>query len=312
MVADRRSRELPRAEPGLRRGIANWERVIEIVLLVAAGLALAGIVSLAFRLGTRSDRRYDTVLRKVDRQLAPIAETLEETARRADDVRARGDADRELAPALERLLEQIAAEGAPATAFRRVAGGIAPELAGGRRLPKAKQPPTRDELTGVRDRGGYEAELEREIARAARMQRPLSLVLFDLGDLRDDRVRAGHAEVDRLLQEFAGMLVRVTRVTDTVCRRRNTEFGILLPDTTATGARSFRSRVREESSATAFGRLGPVTFSSGIAEWRSDESTDAFDARARVEVGRSAVRPLELSSDNGDEGTSSVGSPHTG
>jgi diguanylate cyclase (GGDEF)-like protein len=283
--------------------------VISLALVLIAGLVLAGgIAYVAFRLGTRSDRRYDAVLRKVDRRLTPIAETLEETARRADDVRERGDADRELAPALERLLEQIATEGAPAQAFRRVAGELAPDLADGRRLPKAKQPPTRDELTGVRDRGGYETELEREIARAARSQRPFSLVLFDLGDLRDARVRAGHAEVDRLLQDFAGMLVRATRVTDTVCRRRNTEFGILLPDTTATGARSFRRRVREESTATAFGRLGPVTFSSGIIEWRPDESRDAFDARARVEVGRSAVRPLDPNGEGEDE--SSLGSPH--
>jgi diguanylate cyclase (GGDEF)-like protein len=282
--------------------------VTPIVLVVAACLALAaGIAYLAYRLGARSDRRYDAVLRKVDRQLAPIAETLEQTARRADDVRDRGDADRELAPALERLLEQIAADGAPAGAFRRVASELAPQLADRRRLPKAKQPATRDDLTGVRDRGGYEAELEREIARAARTERPLALVLFDLGDLREARVRAGHAEVDRLLQEFAGLLLRVSRVTDTVCRRRHEEFGILLPDTTATGARSFRSRVRAESAATAFGRIGPVTFSSGIAEWSRDESKDAFDARARVEVGRSAVKSLEPPGEDAAE--SSFGSP---
>jgi diguanylate cyclase (GGDEF)-like protein len=285
------------------------ERVTSLVPVLVAGVALAGALAyVAFRLGARSDRRFDAVLRKVDRQLTPIAETLEQTARRAEDIRSRGDADRELAPALERLLDQIAAEGAPAVAFRRVAGELAPELSDRRRLPKAKQPPTRDELTGVRDLSGYESELEREIARAARMKRPLALVLFDLGDLREARVRDGHAEVDRLLQEFASMLVRTTRVTDTVCRRRNTEFGILLPDTTATGARSFRRRVREESAAAAFGRLGPVTFSSGIAEWRRDESTDAFDARARVEVGRAAVRSLEPKDDDGSEG--SLGSPH--
>ena len=103
------------------------------------------------------------------------------------------------------------------------------------------------------------------------------------------------------------MLVRVTRVTDTVCRRRGEEFGILLPDTDATGARSFRRRVREESTATTFGKLGPVTFSSGIAEWRHNESGDAFDARARVEAGRSALRTLERTDEDGGE--SSLGSP---
>jgi diguanylate cyclase (GGDEF)-like protein len=118
-------------------------------------------------------------------------------------------------------------------------------------------------------------------------------VLLDLGDLVDTRVRAGHSEVDRLLQEFAALLVRVTRATDTVCRRRGGQFGILLPETTETGARHFRRRVREEASQASFGRLGQVTFSTGIVEWRPRETGDDLDARARATIGRAPVRTLE-------------------
>lgn len=261
-------------------------------MLIAA--VLASVAALAFVIGLvvarrATRRRFESALSRLDAEMAPISDALKQAADFADELGARRAGDRALAPNLERLLERIADEGAPAHAFRRLAEGLAPELAEARRLPRAKQPATRDELTGVRDRNGYEAELEREIARARRSERPLALVLFDLGDLAETRVRAGHAELDRLLQDFAALLARTTRVTDTICRRRRGEFAILLPETDATGARHFRQRLRAEASSIGFGRLGPVTFSSGIVEWRPDESREVFDARARMAVGRSAI-----------------------
>lgn len=280
-------------------------------LLVGAVVALAGalVTLVLLRRQTRSARGYDAVLRRLDDHLEPVSEALEEAAARADDVRARGAVDHVLGASLERLLDEIAAEGAPAHAFRRLAEHLAPALANTRRLPKAKQPPGRDELTGVRDRDGYEAELEREVARANRHERPLALVLLDLGDLSEARVRAGHAEVDRLLQDFAELLVRVTRTTDTVCRRRSEQFGILMPETTATGARHLRRRVREETSRRRFGRLGAVTFSTGIAEWRPNETADALDVRARTAATDSDVPSLGPRQDDRD---GSLGAPGAG
>jgi len=276
-------------------------------MLTAA--ALGSAVALAFVIGLlvarRSNRRrFESALSRLDTELAPISDALRQAADRADELGAHRAGDHALSPNLEHLLERIAAEGAPAHAFRRLAEGLTPEVAEARRLPRAQQPATRDELTGLRDRSGYEAELEREIARAHRTKRPLALVLFDLGDVAETRVRTGHAEIDRLLQDFAALLVRTTRVTDTVCRRRRGEFGILLPETDATGARHFRRRLRTEAAETSFGRLGPVPFSSGIVEWRPDESREVFGARARMAVGRSAAHPPDRP---GAEGGDSLG-----
>jgi GGDEF domain-containing protein len=78
-----------------------------------------------------------------------------------------------------------------------------------------------------------------------------------------------------------------------VCRRRGGQFGVLLPETNETGARHFRRRVREEASQASFGRLGQVTFSTGIVEWRARETGDDLDARARATIGRAPVRTLE-------------------
>ena len=264
------------------------------VTAVAAlpALALVVVAIVASRRGAASARRFEAVLRRVDDHLEPVSEALQVAAARAGDLQVTGVADHELAARLERLLDEIAAEGAPAHTFRRISAELAPRLGGTPVLAKAKQPPGWDALTGVRDRDGYEAELEREIARARRTERPLALVLFDLGDVAEPRVRLGHAEVDRLLQGFAELLVRATRTTYTVCRRRGGEFGILLPDTTATGARVLRRRLREETASRSFGPLGPATYSTGVAEWLPGETPDAFDARARMAVAHSSVRAL--------------------
>jgi diguanylate cyclase (GGDEF)-like protein len=281
----------PSAFPGLPRRAANYDHVLTVLAVAgAAVLAFAGGAIVSRRLGAR---RYEAALGRLDAAIDPVSETLRDAAERLDAVRSGPHEVQALAPNLERLLERIAAEGMPARAFRQLAVELAPELADGPRLPTAKRPAPRDELTGVRDRSGYETELEREIARAERTGRPLAIVLLDLGDLVDARVRAGHAEVDRLLQEFAALLVRVTRATDSVCRRRGGQFGILLPETNETGARHFRRRVREEASRASFGRLGQVTFSTGVVEWRPRETRDDLDARARATIGRAPVRTLE-------------------
>jgi diguanylate cyclase (GGDEF)-like protein len=273
------------------------------VLASGAAVGFAGGLFVARR---GIERRLGSVLHRVDAEISPIPEVLRRAADRAEELGARRAGNDEPAPNVEHLLERIAAEGAPAHMFRRLADGLAPELTDAPRLPRAKQPATRDELTGVRDRGGYEAELEREIARAKRSNRPLALVLLDLGDLADTRVRAGHTQADRLLQDFAALLVRTTRVTDTVCRRRQGEFGILLPETNATGARHFRRRLRAAAADTSFGALGPVTFSSGIVEWRPEESRDVLDARARMAVVRGSAQPPERP---GIEGEDALGEP---
>jgi diguanylate cyclase (GGDEF)-like protein len=278
--------------PGLPRRAANYDHVLTLLAVACAAVLAFAVGAVVAR--RRSERRYEAALARLDGAIDPVSETLRDAAERLDEVRAAGpQGAQSLTPNLEQLLERIAAEGMPARAFRQLAVELAPELADAPQLPIAKRPPPRDDLTGVRDRRGYETELEREIARAARTGRPLALVLLDLGDLVDTRVRAGHAEVDRLLQEFAALLVRVTRATDTVCRRRGGQFGILLPETNETGARHFRQRVREEASRASFGRLGQVTFSTGIVEWRSRETGDDLDTRARATIGRAAVRTLE-------------------
>jgi GGDEF domain-containing protein len=237
-----------------------------IALVVLTALALAGVAAVvAIRARARADR-YAAALERLESELQPISQRIRSSVERSQPVGAESD---DLDPKLEELLERIAADGSAVVAFRQLASEVAPEVASTRpRLP--------------RDSGGYELELEREIARARRTGRPLSLVLVDV-----DQPTA-----DRLLQ-FAALLTRVTRVTDTVCRRRRDAFGIFLPETGEEGARVFFRRVRDEAAQTFDSGTG-TTFSTGIVELKPNETSEALDARARAAVaGRLADRAAD-------------------
>jgi outer membrane murein-binding lipoprotein Lpp len=227
-----------------------------IALVVVAALVLAGAAAVvALRSRARADR-YAAALERLESELQPISQRIRSSVERSQPAGAEAD---DLDPRLEELLERIAADGSAVVAFRQLAGEVAPEVVSSRRRLH-------------RDSGGYELELEREIARARRTGRPLSLVLVDV-----DQPTA-----DRLLQ-FAALLTRVTRVTDTVCRRRRDAFGILLPETGEDGARVFFRRVRDEAARTFDSGAG-TTFSTGIVELKPNETGESLDARARAAV----------------------------
>jgi diguanylate cyclase (GGDEF)-like protein len=219
-----------------------------LVSAASAALAVAASVVLTLRARARYERRLEAVLRRLDEQLTPISESLERAVERTSAARDRVVDEGE--PAASPALEQL----------------------------------QRDELTGLRNRRGYELELEREVDTAQRTGRPLSVVLLDL----DEPGRVGSQrdpESERLLQEFATLLLGLTRATDTVCRCGADEFGVVLPATTAEGAQRFHARVREEITSTTLDRTGRMTFSVGLVEWRPNETSDSLDARVAAAVG---------------------------
>jgi len=149
-------------------------------------------------------------------------------------------------------------------------------------------------LANAHERLGYEAELEREIIRARTTQRPLSLVALDVHDL------AGSKGVERVAAELSALLGRVTRTSDRVVRRGDEELVVLLPETTEDGAQGFCGRLRAELKESFDNPSRKLTVSTGVVEWKPDESIRSFDARARRAVGRVNVEPFERRTDAHD------------
>jgi diguanylate cyclase (GGDEF)-like protein/PAS domain S-box-containing protein len=104
---------------------------------------------------------------------------------------------------------------------------------------------TTDMLTGLCNRRQFFALAGPQIELAARNQRPLSLLLFDIDYFKAINDRYGHEAGDQVLIAVAARARSVTRSADIICRYGGEEFVILLVDTGAAQACVVAERLRD-------------------------------------------------------------------
>ncbi|WP_109119349.1 GGDEF domain-containing protein [Azospirillum sp. TSO22-1] len=124
-----------------------------------------------------------------------------------------------------------------------------------------------DYLTGIHNRRSFEAEAERELARAARGGQ-LSLALIDVDHFKRINDRWGHDVGDAAIRHVAGLLAGNTRRLDIAGRLGGEEFGVLLVDAEPAAAAETAERLRRCVEETPFpGPDGPLalTVSVGVA-----------------------------------------------
>jgi diguanylate cyclase (GGDEF)-like protein/PAS domain S-box-containing protein len=135
----------------------------------------------------------------------------------------------------------------------------------------------RDPLTGLFNRRYMEETLEREIRRAVRHTSPVSVVMFDMDNLKRVNDAFGHDAGDVVLKTLGSLMMKTFRGEDVPCRYGGDEFTIVLPE--ATVSEAFR---RAEQFREAFKRLeydhegkhiGPLTLSLGIAAYPDHGAT---------------------------------------
>jgi diguanylate cyclase (GGDEF)-like protein len=177
-----------------------------------------------------------------------------------------------------------------AAALHALVDEAAVGLSNARRFAEIEARTLLDPATGVPNPRGYEVELGREVARAHRTGRPLSVVLVGLGG----NAATGSSEPSgEGVADVARLLTRVTRKSDISCRRGEREFAILLPETRAAGATTLTNRLREEARRAG---VGSSTLTVGFVEWRPNETLETLTARADAALGRpiAALAPRRL------------------
>jgi diguanylate cyclase (GGDEF)-like protein/PAS domain S-box-containing protein len=131
-----------------------------------------------------------------------------------------------------------------------------------------RQQSTKDALTGIFNRRYLEESLEREIRRAARVDQPVGVVMFDLDHFKTFNDTFGHEAGDSVLRELGAFLSRNVRAEDIPCRFGGEEFVLILPGATLEGARSraerLRSKVRELTVMHQGKSVGMITISVGV------------------------------------------------
>ncbi|HEX7620418.1 MAG TPA: histidine kinase N-terminal 7TM domain-containing protein [Anaerolineales bacterium] len=130
-----------------------------------------------------------------------------------------------------------------------------------------------DELTGIYNYRGLQELGAREVERANRFSRPLSVLFFDIDNFRNFNNTYNHATGNVILKAVSERCHSILRTVDVLARFGGDEFVALLPETDIASAHIVARRMVEEIAAskiaTSFGDLG-VTISIGVTVLSED------------------------------------------
>ncbi len=162
--------------------------------------------------------------------------------------------------------------------LEELAERVAPAIENARRFREARQLADLDSLTGLHNRRYFYETLAREVDRAQRYQRRLSLVIVDVDGFKEINDRIGHLAGDAVLAEIADRIRQVVRSADIPCRVGGDEFAVIVPEVEVGQARQLVGRIQRAVSAQPIARAGRVRVSAGVADIQPNDSpTSLFE-----------------------------------
>jgi diguanylate cyclase len=157
-----------------------------------------------------------------------------------------------------------------------------------------------DSLSGLLNRRSWEDAVSAEFQRCRRGGRVATLLILDIDRFKRINDRHGHPAGDEVIRRVAAVLRDTSRKEDVAGRYGGEEFGIILPETGAAGAKVIAERVRRhiEDCALPLGIRCTVSIGvaerqpgdSGYAEWISRADRALYAAK---EHGRNRIEVLE-------------------
>jgi diguanylate cyclase (GGDEF)-like protein len=138
----------------------------------------------------------------------------------------------------------------------------------------------RDTLTGVYNRHFFNETFRREIDRAARFEKPLSVLLMDVDKFKMFNDTYGHLQGDIVLQTISKQLASQLRQGDILARFGGDEFVVILPETNLENANLVAKNMKQTVAAQSFAgqplgvSVGAATFCQGVSPERFLEEAD--------------------------------------
>ena len=136
-----------------------------------------------------------------------------------------------------------------------------------------------DGLTSIHNKRYLIEQLEREISRATRHARPLTLVMIDIDHFKDVNDTLGHLAGDQVLKDVAQLAKSRLRPDDVIARYGGEEFAIVLPETKLRGgiliAQQLRQMIEDEAFVFEDDEI-QVTVSCGVSELEADWRCNEF------------------------------------
>jgi diguanylate cyclase (GGDEF)-like protein len=127
-----------------------------------------------------------------------------------------------------------------------------------------------DSLTGLANYRSFAQNLERELERSRRYERPLSLITLDLDHMKAINDQHGHDAGDDAIRLVAKVLTGAVRKFELVARQGGDEFAVILPNTGASDARQLADRLLEAVGAQTVSGVS-LSASVGLASWENNK-----------------------------------------
>ena len=169
---------------------------------------------------------------------------------------------------------------ATADALETLARRAGPAIWNAMRFVEARELAELDSLTNLHNRRLFYEFLSREIARAHRYERYVSVIVFDLDDFKRINDRIGHLEGDGVLIEVADRVRGVVRATDIPCRVGGDEFAVILPESSRDDAELLADRIAIAVRGLKIPKIGSLKISAGVAELRAEDTAADLFKRA--------------------------------
>jgi diguanylate cyclase (GGDEF)-like protein len=137
-----------------------------------------------------------------------------------------------------------------------------------------------DALTDIHNKRYLLEFLDRELVRATRHQRCVSLVMFDIDHFKKINDNLGHMAGDYALREMSSRIKANVRLDELFARYGGEEFAVVLPETTGTGAVQLAERLRQTVADKPFhfeGETFSITISLGVATTSGREGMKAAE-----------------------------------
>lgn len=157
-----------------------------------------------------------------------------------------------------------------------------------------------DGLTGIHNKRYLVEQLDRELSRATRHERPLTLVMCDIDHFKRVNDEFGHLAGDHVLKEVAQLAKSRLRPDDVIARYGGEELAVILPETNLKGGIRIADELRKMIAIETFvfeDEDIDVTISCGVAQldpkWRAYDFVKAADEQLykAKHGGRNRVHP---------------------
>jgi diguanylate cyclase (GGDEF)-like protein len=146
-----------------------------------------------------------------------------------------------------------------------------------------------DPLTGLANRREFLRNMENELQRHKRLGKSMSVLMFDIEDLKQVNMQFGAGTADMVLVEVSKRMQRATRNYDCLARYGTEEFVVLLPEAFAEVATKIAARALNTISAmpvAVSGKEVKISSRVGVATMQDSDNVESMLRRAEDDLKR--------------------------